>query len=171
MMRPQDLYKLTHQAAFGSGHLVPDRSQAAGYLKEEIAQLSRTPKIEESLIEIIAPSSRLVRVYLRPFLMGGGNPVELLEAFVRTANEYRGSFDLFNAYWHVVQTMAQKEMFSFTLDETNAPMQNAIRVMQQLQMPEYPPLSHSDIYRAHYDPAYRVVAFEFLPESVRHDII
>lgn len=170
MMQPQDLYKLTHQAAFGSGHLVPDRDQAAAMLNQEIAGLSHTSKIDESLIEVIAPKSRLVRVYLRPFLIGGGNPVELLDAFVRTANEYRGSFELFSADWEVVQLMAKKEMFPFTLEDTNLAMRCAIEVMEQNQLPEYPAFSHSEIYRARYDPAYRVVCLEFLPESLRRNM-
>jgi len=170
LTQPQDLYKLTHQAAFGSGHLVPDRDHAVALLKQEIAELSHTSKIEESLIETIAPNIRLVRVYLRPFLMSRGNPKELLDAFVRTANECRGSFERFSAYWEVVQVMAKKEMFPFTLEDVNSPMRQAIKLMEECQLPEYPAFSHSETYRSSYDPAYRVVASEFLPESLRREI-
>ncbi|GJL76900.1 hypothetical protein [Nitrosomonas sp.] len=165
-MQPQDLYKLTHQASFGSGHLVEDKARAADSLRQEIAGLAHTSKVAESVVETIAPKARLVRVYLRPYLMNRGNPAELLDAFVRTANEYRGSFELFQADWEVVQVMAQRGMFPFSLEETNTPMRQAIEIMQTHQLPEYPPFSHSEVYRSHYDPAYRVVAFDFLPASL-----
>lgn len=163
MMQPQERYKLTHRAAFGIGHLVPDRNQAAGFLKQETAELNRTPKIQEALVDTTGPNTRLVRVYLRPLLMGGGEPVELLDAFVRTANEHQEPFELFSAYCDVVQAMANKGMFPFTLEDTNSPTRSPIEIMQQHQLAEYPAFSHSDIYRAHYGPATTSSLWNFYP--------
>ena len=157
-VRLEDVYKLAHQAALGSEHAVLDRSAARRWLEQELAHLGEGPA--EPLLDPISPDACILRVHLRPFVASGGDVAQLLEAFVRTAGEYRGSTTQLQAYWTSVEEMTTVGRLPFL----HADAQDYWRQMEALG---YPAAHHSTIYRATYRPAYRVVAYEFLPESWR----
>ena len=96
-MQIQDLYKLLHQAALGSEHAVSDPGSAARWLTRELEDMGEG--IPESLIDPISSNGDIVRVHLRPYVDAGHDPQILLNAFIRTANEYRGEMQLFERYW------------------------------------------------------------------------
>ena len=146
-MQIQDIYKLLHQAALGSEHAVSDFESAQNWLIRELAEMGAGPA--ETLIDPISPDEKIVRIHLRPFASARHAPELLLEAFVRTANEYRGDVHLFEEYWR-----AASRMSIFNPEEMD-------KFMQSMKAKNYPAVHHSSVYEKLYRPAYRVVLTMF----------
>jgi len=157
-MRLEDVYKLGHQACLGSEHAVRDRAQAERWLERELAQLGDGPP--EPTIDPIAPDGRVVRVHLRPFLAGGGDATELLDAFMRTSNEFRGSHERLRSYWATAEALAADGSLPVSRADTEA-------FGRRMEGAGYPAVHHSAAYGAAYLPAYRVVARAYLPAAAR----
>ena len=114
-MQIQDVYKLIHQAALGSEHASSKLESARKRMDRELVELDTGP--DELVIDPISADSEIVRVHLRPFLAQGGDPKMLLEALVRTANEYRGDLQVLKSHWSIAASMEHfqptKRMISF----------------------------------------------------------
>jgi len=147
-MRIQDVYKLLHQAALGSEHAVSDPESARRWLTRELAEMGEGGS--EPLIDPISPSAEIGRIHLRPYIASGHNPDLLLDAFIHTANEYRGDTQLLEQYWKDAVGMA--EFSTREMDE----------FFNALKEKNYPAVHHSVEYEKLYRPAYRVVAFAFI---------
>lgn len=158
MMQVADIYKLVHQASLGSEHANRDQIAAQRWLEQELAQLGEGP--EEPLNDPISPGGHILRIHLRPFLAEGGNPGSLLEAFLRTANEFQGSLAELQACWAEVSWLAAKGCLPFGIAEVQD-------FGQSMAAQGYPAVHHSAAYTAAYRPAYRVVAVEFWSKSSR----
>jgi hypothetical protein len=152
-MQVEDAYKLVHQASLGSEHAVSDVARAREWLTHELAHLGEGPA--EPILDPISADDRILRVHLRPYVANGGDPVRLLDAFVRTANDFQGSTDQLRIYWACVERMASAGHLPFSQALVR---EYAVR-MEALN---YPAVHHSDAYRAAYRPAYRVIARDFL---------
>ena len=147
-MQIQDIYKLVHQAAMGSEHAISSVQSSREWLKRELAEMGTGP--EETMIDPISPDGQIVRVHLRPFLTAGGDSEILLNAFIRTANEFHGDGHLLLDYL------------------TNA---NALHYFPPGEMEEfitsiwaqnYPAVHHSPEHERLYRPAYQVVLRKYL---------
>jgi len=152
-MQIQDVYKLLHQASLGSEHAVSNPESARCWLVQELAEMGEG--ISEPLIDPISPDGKIVRVHLRPFVSAGHDLNLLLDAFIRTANEYRGNARWLEQYWREafgVTGFSIREMdeFFYALKEKN-----------------FPAVHHSTEYKKLYHPAYRVVSLAFIPETWR----
>jgi hypothetical protein len=153
LMQVRDLYKLIHQAALGSEHAVRDPNSARAWFDREVKELGPGPA--DPMIDPISADGRIVRVHLRPFIQAGGDLEMLLDAFVRTANEYRGEITHLHEYVTAARQMAHAGLLPFAptdLDEFFATMKKE----------QYPAAHHSSVYEATYHPAYRVVARDYL---------
>ena len=155
-MQVEDLYKLAHQAAMGSEHAVIDIQSAREWLINELDNLPLTSV--EPLIDMISPDRSIVRVHLKPFIESGGDPENLLQAFMRTANEFHGSTDMLRAYWKDIKVLAQLGEIPFPLDS----LKSFINLMEAAK---YPAVHHSAQYQQAYHPNYRVIAHKFLPSG------
>lgn len=151
-MQLVDIYKLIHQASLGSEHAVRDEEQARRWMEKEIADLGTGP--DEPVIDPISPQGDLLRIHLRPFLRWGGDVQSLLQAFVRTANEFQGSLDRLKEHWLAVETMAEKGKLGIALEEVRA-------FWSAMEARNFPAAHHSPFYQERYRPAYRVVARQF----------
>jgi hypothetical protein len=149
----QDLYKLIFQASFGSEHAVVDRAAAGRWLERELRELAPGP--EEPSIDPISADGRVVRINLRPYLMAQGNLAALLDAFVQTAREYRGTEAALHRYWHDAEYMAAAGLLPFAREALQG-------FFAQMQAADFPAVHHSPAYTTAYHPAYRVVLSEFL---------
>ena len=96
-MQIQDIYKLIHQATMGSGHAVRDVVIVRKWLERELAEMGDGPP--ESVIDPISVDEEISRIHLRPYIFSGGNIGILLDAFVRTGNEFLGDADTLEAIW------------------------------------------------------------------------
>ncbi len=149
----QDIYKFLHQAAMGSEHAVKDTSAARKWMEDEISNLDW--QHEDALIDTLSPDGNIVRVNLRSYLNAGYDPEKLLTAFINTANEYRGSREILEAYLNVVIEMIDKGELNFSKEE-------AQKFFDEQKSKGYPAVHHSKQYEELYSPAYRVVAKKFL---------
>ena len=152
-MQIQDMYKLLHQASLGSEHAVSNPESARRWLVRELAEMGEG--ISEPLIDPISPDGQIVRVHLRPFISYGYDSNLLLDAFIRTANEYRRNTQWLKQYW--------QDAFGVT--------GFSIRKMDEyfgaLKEKDFPAVHHSAEYKKLYRPAYRVVSLAFVPETWR----
>jgi hypothetical protein len=147
-MQIQDVYKLIHQAALGSEHAISSIEGARKWMERELAEMGTGP--DEPVVDPISADDRIVRVHLRPYMAQGGVPETLFDAFLRTANEYRGDRQVLKDYWNTVIDM---KYFPFT------EMDGFIKSMQAQN---YPAVHHSPEYERLYRPAYRVVWRKFI---------
>lgn len=154
-MQLEDVYKLAHQACLGSEHAVRDRAQAERWLARELAQLGDGPR--EPTIDPIAPDGGIVRVHLRPFLAAAGDATDLLDAFVRTANGFRGSHERLRSSWATVEGLVEDGSLPFSRSDARA-------FGRRMADAGFAAVHHSAAYGAAYRPAYRVVARAFLPQ-------
>jgi hypothetical protein len=155
----QDLYKLIYQAAMGSEHAISDTDMVHTSLERELATLADGPA--EPVIEDISPDSRLVRINLRPYFAAKGDRSALITAFVRTANEYKGSDCQLRRYWSYAERMAADGELPFRYAALE-------RFFAQMQEQGLPAVHHSATYASAYHPAYRVIIYELLARSRGH---
>jgi hypothetical protein len=153
----QDLYKLIFQASFGSEHAVADAVVAHRRLERELHELADGP--EEPIVDPISPDGRIVRINLRPYLAARGDVAGLLEAFVRTARDYRGTEATLHRYWRYAEHMAAASLLPFACEM----LQGSFAAMQ---IKGFPAVHHSDMYAKTYRPAYRVIVRGFLASIV-----
>lgn len=142
-MQLADLYKLVHQAALGSEHAVGDVQAARQRLTGELAALGTGPA--EPLFDPLDEETGILRVHLRPYLASGKDPEHLLQAFLRTASEWRGDPQTLERYW---QAAARLSRFPPADMET---------FIQSLRAQNFPPVRHSPEYKRLYCPAYRII--------------
>lgn len=152
-MRPNDLYKLVFQAAMGPGHAVKDINGVIDWMNDEVKNLEEYD--DRDMIEEIDPSSILVRVNLRSFLKNSGNTDKLCEAFMQTANSYPKQPEKIVTYWNHILELAETEKIGISRIELDT-------FFTEMRSKGLPAAHHSEIYRANYKPAYRVVSREFI---------
>lgn len=157
-----DIYKLAHQACLGSAHAdaVCDRKYAQILLKKEIENQKEGP-LEPAIDPI---SEDILRVNIRPYLRKNGDTDMLLDAFINTANAYRGSVDKLLSYWNTVRNMISGGLLSLEISEADA-------FWNKIQEKNYPAVHHSEIYKENYSPSYRVVAWKYLPEKWKRALL
>ncbi|BCX02170.1 MAG: hypothetical protein KatS3mg053_0108 [Candidatus Roseilinea sp.] len=153
LMQAEDVYKLLHQACLGSEHAVQDLDGVRRWMLRELAEMGDGP--DDPLVDPIAPDGRIVRVHLRPYVAAGYDPAQLLDAFVHTANGYRGSHEDLQRVLDAVIALA--EAGSLPLDA-----RRLIELSRSLAAQGFPAIHHSDAYERAYRPAYRVVARAYL---------
>lgn len=144
----QDLYKLVFQGALGSEHAAADDSQARVWLEREVEALAEGP--ESPVIEPLPANGQIVRVNLRPYLAQQGDLEALLDGFIRTAREYKGTEEQFRRYWRYAEQMAEEGILGLAVNELR-------RFFQDMEAQGLPAVHHSEAYRKAYQPAYRVL--------------
>jgi hypothetical protein len=149
-----DIYKLLHQAAMGPGHALSDRTAARVRLKEEAADLGTGP--DDTLADTISPDGKLARIHLRPYLQAGHNLDRLADAFVETAQTFRGDPDKLVKFCACLGDLAAADGIPFAREEV-------VRYFESIAAQGYPVVHHSQTYRDEYRPSYRVVALDALP--------
>ena len=147
-MQLDDVYKLLHQAAMGSEHVLHDPAAALHRLEDEAAALGDGP--EEPAEDIISPDGRLARIHLRTYLRAGGRLDDLHRAFVETANHYPASPDKLAKFCGCLGEFAETGALAF-------PPAEVVAWFDDIARRGYPVVHHSTGYREAYRPAYRVV--------------
>ena len=152
LMEIQDLYKLAYQAALGAEHAAATLDANNNYLMQELSGLVEGPI--EPPVDPISPDGRILRVHLRPFILAGGNPLRLSQAFHDSSRAYHGTEDLLKTYWLEAQHLAESEEIPMDLKEME-------QYFTDRQAGEFQPVHHSKAYREAYKPAYRVVLKDY----------
>jgi hypothetical protein len=113
---------------------------------------------QEPIVDFISPSTQIVRVNLRPYIHSGGDPASLLEAFIKTANEFRGDPKDLRRYWFHAKQMVADGILAFEMSTMEAFF---LRVEEE----HFPAVHHSSLYEEVYHPAYRVVHLAYLSDQ------
>ena len=146
-MEPTDAVKLIYQNEFGGGHMIRDEEACMAYLRREYEQVEHDP----SALRGEPIGNGLVRVNLAAV-----RPEELEalgRAFIRSANEHRGSPERFEEKLNVLERLAREGTFAFD-------RQMLEEYLDAYRRAGSPAVSHSEAYRRAYRPAYRVVRAE-----------
>lgn len=144
LMQPQDAVKLLYQNEFGGGHLISDVSSCRARLAWEYAQTPHDP----SAVPFEEIGNGVLRVHLAAVL-----PTQLDalgDAFIASATEHVGSFSSFLEKLELLRFMTSRGIFSF---DSHA-LSEYLAVYADHA---YPCVSHSEIYRRAYHPAYRII--------------
>ena len=131
LMQPCDAVKLIFQNEFGGGHLIKDPEKSLKMLRREFSEVEKDPGAE--LYEYI------------------GNGISRVNRdFVSSAENRKGSLDSFLNKLSAVLSEFEKIGFGFEKAAFEA-------YICEYKAAGCPIVSHSEIYRKAYKPAYRVV--------------
>ena len=153
-----DIYKSCFQDYMGAEHLVGDKESARAYLEQE---MTTDDELLPWYYEPCGTEGRYVRVSLLAVRDGKISADELLDAFVRSANDPdRPTVEQWARRWHeflgIIETMK--------LDLPHYDEDKAF-IEQVLSMGKYA-ISHSPEYRRAYSPHYRIVKHEIFEQEL-----
>ena len=147
-MTPQDAVKLLYQSAFGPGHLIRDEGYARRRLAEELAQ---TAPCDGPLLEEIGGG--YARLHLAAAKAEGMAETEIFAAFFRAANRQTPGKAAFEQELSLLEGLAAAGKTPFSAEAL-------ADYLARYRADGCPMVSHSEIYRNAYRPAYRVVLTE-----------
>ncbi|HAZ20951.1 MAG TPA: hypothetical protein DCY84_01120 [Firmicutes bacterium] len=156
-MSPQDAVKLCFQAAFGAEHLLSDKTKAMEYLQEEYLQ---TPAQDIETFEPI--SDDYVRCNLAAWKYRGLPMVWLFEMFCQSAGmesaakteAQEQAQTLFLEYLEAVGICIVDGLLPFDSSEW-------LSFKERYLSTGVNPVRHSQAYREHEHPAYRIIRREY----------
>lgn len=148
-MEITDAVKLIYQNEFGGGHMIADEEKSLLRLKEEYGQVQKNQTFcrKETIFEPIG--NGLVRIYLDSGLLEE-NLETVNRFFKETANSHKGTIDGFENKLSVFVEACKNRELPFSAEEAES-------FIGDYKKNGYPAVSHSEIYRTAYRPAYRVV--------------
>lgn len=151
-MQIQDVAKLLYQSEFGGGHLIADPMMSLKRIQMEYDQLSGVEKKQELTFESI--DDGMFRVYLS--CLSNGMTAECLNRmFVASANHRKGSVEGLEKKIETCLKACGENEIPFSYEEAKAHF-------DEWKEAGYPAKSHTEIYRQHYRPAYRVMEEEYI---------
>lgn len=149
LMQPADAVKLIYQNEFGGGHLIRDEQACLNYLRREYDSIAKDPNVP--LYEEIG--NGIVRVNLAAVMPEDLD--KLGRSFIRSASKHTGSMADFLKKLGVLRQLTAEGVFSFDTQELE-------RYLSEYKKAGYPMVSHSDAFRKHYNPAYRIIMTKYL---------
>ena len=148
-MQSRDVVKLCYQAACGAEHLLSDLEGARAYFEEEYASV---PHKEEPLYEQI--SSKICRVNLGAWKQSGMPSEWLFLMFSATKFSGVGK-SVLPAYLKAAEEVLRQ--VGFDMDAWSA-------YMAEYRAMGMPAVRHTEAYRRAEQPAYRIVATEYVKQ-------
>ena len=165
--RVQDIYKSFCQDNLGPGHLIPDPDAAKSYLQSELAvyrkdlDSARYAKPTERYVPV-GDAGNYVRVDLSVVLDTLVDEKQLLEAFVRSANEGETvSVDEWKSKWASVAAVIRKDFPA--IPDASADLAAIDSLMAQ----GHYILHHSRVFNNAYHPHYRIVARDIFDNELK----
>lgn len=150
-MQLVDFVKLIYQNEFGGGHMI--RNEAAAWqrlLTEWTAQKNQASSTH--MFDHIG--NGICRINLGPIQARGITAETVNRFFVLSANSVQGTRESFAAKLQAFEQWCADGLFAYTPKELNA-------YLSAYRAQGYPPVSHSEVYRRAYAPAYRVIKTGF----------
>lgn len=144
LMEPCDAVKLIYQNEFGGGHLITDPAAFLSYLRQEYEATSHDPAVP--LWEPLG--NGIGRIHLAS--LEEKDLDALGQAFLRSTQMTAGSLSRFLEKLDILRCLTAQCYFSFDLSSLEAYLERYTRA-------GYPAVSHSEIYRNAYHPAYRII--------------
>jgi uridine kinase len=148
-MQPQDVIKMCYQAAHGAEHLLSDSDRAWSYLKREYDEATAS---DDALYEQI--SNKVCRVNLSAW-KSKGLPIEwLFRMFVASCKVEENAKEQFGKYLQDAEKIINSGETGFTTPEWDKYLSEYIKIGM-------PAVHHSEEYREHEHPMYRIVDSRF----------
>lgn len=147
----QDLYKNFFQEQFGPGHLVPDTTSAARYLRYELQTMDSE---SQTLYEPIGVEGRFVRVNLDVIKRGYIDFNTFLDAFLRSATcfELPAIED-----WKIRWKEIEDTIIKMGLDKALPRFESDSQAIDELLREGNYVMHHSPEYSEAYQPHYRLI--------------
>ena len=149
--QPQDSIKLLHQAEFGGGHLLNDPQEN---FKRLLAEWAQQPKDLSRLFKEELGND-YYRIYLPAYKARGGKPKALQEAFVQSTLVSAGNSDEMIKNLECLLQCGKQGCFYYSWEALESEI-------LRFQASGFPMMRHSEAYRKHYQPSYRVIHRSFL---------
>lgn len=175
-MQVTDAVKLLYQSEFGGGHMIANPAKSLSWIKNEWAQMCEAGSVQgpdranentgngemcanassvlnrcDEVLEDIGGG--ICRVSLHA-LADGLAPETLNQMFVKTADRTVGSVEAFEKKLDMLRAMCAEGKTPFGAEELE-------EYLEKYKAEGYPPVSHSETYREHYHPSYRVVSTSY----------
>ncbi|WP_249299610.1 uridine kinase family protein [Feifania hominis] len=150
-MRVQDAVKLVYQNEFGGGHLITDERASLERLQAEMAA---TPLRSGAALTEPVGGGR-VRLNLAAAGCREISPGLLNRIFVLSSAGSAGRHERFVKKLRTLRRCAEEGVFAFTSHELDV-------YLRSYEAAGFPPVHHSDAYRAACSPAYRVIDERFV---------
>ncbi len=153
-MQLQDMVKLIYQNEFAGGHMIADEEESLKRLEDEFEAIkkNRTDKTVFSTFEDIG--NGLYRLHLIALEDKDIELETINKFFINTANSVVGSVESFEEKLSVLRECCAEGDLPYSLQELEA-------YLAEYKNKGYPPVSHSNIYKELYKPAYRIVKGEY----------
>ena len=154
--RLQDIYKSYYQDHFGPGHLITDTAMVRHYLYSELSENDVSYPV---YYEPTGKEGRFVRVFLSAVTDSLISAEELMDAFVRSANEFQEPKTEWLTEWNeIVRTIRENEIYVEGFDEDEPALTEAARNKQAMH--------HSRAYNVAYYPHYRIVRRDIFEKEI-----
>lgn len=144
-MQLQDCVKLAHQSEFGPGHLLKDEAKALKFLKTEMDTC--TPNDDPLYLPI---GNGLCRLNLYACKQKGITPDQVFSLFAHAAKTVQGDKRNFLRSLREIRQLIDEEALPYDPGEADY-------FFITYEDKHHPLMHHSDVYKAAYAPAYRVV--------------
>lgn len=148
-----DLIKLLYQSEFAGSHMISDETASLRRLQAEIEQLRPADWAGQPLFREIG--NGLCRLNLGPAAEAGLSAETINHLFIRASNQKQGSRPAFEEKLRLLQACCTEGLLPY-------PAAFVHEEMRRLREQGYPPVRHSNAYRAAYHPAYRIIQQEYL---------
>ncbi|MBQ8497956.1 MAG: hypothetical protein IJ489_10960 [Clostridia bacterium] len=145
-----DIFKYLHQSTFGCEHMVSSLENAIAYIRKEYETVT---EINVPLIEAL--DGAYSRVHLS-CLQDGLTAETLGKYFFLSSKKEENGILALEEKLAVAKELIHEKLLPFSADK----FEHAASEWKALG---YPAIHHSDIFRMHYHPAYRVIANQYLP--------
>ena len=151
-MQVTDAVKLLYQSEFGGGHMIANPARSLEWIEHEwkMAKLTPYEKVTPAVEDI---GGGICRMSLE-VLNEGLAPETLNTLFVKTADQTVGTVANFEKKLEMLRDCCKEGMTPFGMEELE-------QYLADYKAKGYPPVSHSEEYRAAYCPSYRVVSSAF----------
>ncbi|MEA2551874.1 MAG: hypothetical protein QOJ65_50 [Fimbriimonadaceae bacterium] len=154
----EDAYKWLYQATLGPEHALETELMSRRTLETEWLGLDE-PQEKEPESYPLRPDGLILRLNLRPYKADGGRMDLLSRSFYESSLTYKTPKKIFVTAWLALkERLAESGVPDFSQPDWR-------RVNDAMEQLDYPPIRHSNAYRALWDPAYRVLtasSFAFL---------
>jgi len=150
LMEPSDIYKLLYQGVMGAEHLL---SSPEAFIQQLLAEFALIPPDPSGrLLEPIRPDRVLLRLNLCAYKSRGYQVSTLLSPLLETGQMPLGNPAVLESVWMRLAAACDQGLVPGIEP-------GGIRSFTAwLEGAGFPPVHHSQAYRQHYQPAYRLIS-------------
>lgn len=147
-MQVSDAVKLLYQNEFGSGHMIPDKNACVLRIMDERKNCSAEKRTAEPI------GNGLARLYLQEANRLGISSESIGKMFMLASSGNRGNMGAFTEKLWTLRCLTQNRQTPFSADALDDYLRSYFAA-------GCPAVSHSEIYRQKYAPAYRLIGSRF----------